>query len=61
MGSEVMLQTQGAEADRLDLLTGASAQAGTAIKKNLYDFSLTRLGIQKDADIAAFMKQFRGF
>jgi uncharacterized protein (TIGR02757 family) len=26
-----------------------------------YDFSLTRLGIRKDADIAAFVKQFRGF
>jgi uncharacterized protein (TIGR02757 family) len=26
-----------------------------------YDFSLTRLGIRKDADMAAFMKQFSGF
>ena len=26
-----------------------------------YDFSLTRLGIRKDADMAAFVKQFRGF
>jgi uncharacterized protein (TIGR02757 family) len=26
-----------------------------------YDFSLTRLGIRKDADMAAFLKQFRGF
>jgi hypothetical protein len=24
-----------------------------------YDFSLTRLGIRKDADMAAFVKQFR--
>jgi hypothetical protein len=35
MGSEVMLQTQFAEADRLDLLAGASVQAGATIKKNL--------------------------
>jgi uncharacterized protein (TIGR02757 family) len=26
-----------------------------------YDFSLTRLGIRKDADLAAFLKQFSGF
>jgi uncharacterized protein (TIGR02757 family) len=26
-----------------------------------YDFSLTRLGIRKDADMAAFLKQFSGF
>jgi len=35
MGSEVMLHEQFAEADRLALHAGASAQAGATIKKNL--------------------------
>jgi len=26
-----------------------------------YDFSLTRLGIRKDADLSAFLKQFSDF